>query len=510
MPPVEDMHDGDDAACRAFKVDDGKVSIERRFDGGDVGRSSDPGYVVFSMPIAGQGRMAQAHGQTTPVLAVRTSAGEVLVPHSTLSWARHLTQQNRSPESVLQDLHTIGRFAEYVDRVHGSDELDPDTLTLAIYAYVAYRAGNRLPGDPDCEALPNWPPVSESKAWNEYRALARFFSYSGASDIKVDIAHGVMPTKRFYDAAAAYKVAGSRDFFVHLAPQRERWRRMMVDSDLVDLREQLTIRPRNPTPTALTTTMSREEVEAIIRAERSPMFKALWILLAFGGCRISEALNLWQIDVMPGSWSRHFGDLDASGQPFVLLADPAEGRFVGDIGNARTTRQDYLKDKYGRAPRSKLPSKHPERAGWKSMLVLSSEWNASWIYWIDGPTADAFSQLAVEIRAFHRRYKTSERHPYFFANMTRADSLGGLLKYRSAAKAFERACLRAGLDPHRFHRNIHGFRHFYKWYAERELKLSPEIRQIMLHHRSIDSQVDYGRKAADVAEALAKVMTQAR
>lgn len=501
---IEDRECQDEGSQTPPVLPDTGVGVDHSSASSD--KLEDPGFLVFSLPVAGLKHRGIEIG-ALPVLAVRASTGAVDIPKSTLLWSKNLASSGRSSASISRALKTIGRFAEYVDRVHGVAGLDAETLTLAIYAFVAYRVGDRRPEDPDLQALPAWPPISAEVAWAEYRTLSRYFAHTGSADVKIATMWGTQPTPEFGTSALAYQQQGSRDFFVHLAPHRERWRRMMVRDDDVVSRPAHPIRPPMPKAKSIGNVMSRDEVDAIIRAERNPMIRALWVLLAFGGVRISEALNIWQCDVMPGSQSRYFGDLDATGLPFVLLVDPREGRFVGDIRTPGSSRRDILMKQWGLLPRPDLPSDHPERAGWKSMLLTSGEWKASWIYWIDNRMAEAFAALTSEIRAFHRRYDTAARHPYFFVNMSREANMGGVLKYKNAAKFFDRSCLRAGFEPHRFRRNIHGFRHFYKRVALNEFKLSPATIQIMLHHRSIDSQKAYGQRAADVSAELAKVLS---
>jgi hypothetical protein len=457
---------------------------------------------VFSLPVTYQDADGDARRSALPVLAVRSRDGTVMLPHAAMAWSRHLIRQKRSPASVARDLAALGRLAAYVAVVHGDAPLDPEMLALLIYAAIAYRAGDRRTEDADVRSTLNWDAVTTAVAWAEYKALVRFFSFAGGADIQVDLTGGVAPTGRFFEAAVTYHAQGARDFFVHLAPQRERWRRMCSAVDPEVELQGPPIRPTFIRPTSVVTTMSIEEVEAIIRAERNPSLRVLWILLAFGGMRVSEALNLWQVDVMPGSASRAFADFDQTGLPFVLLADPARSPFIGDIRTRGTTRAKYLHERWGRLPRPALPHRHPERAGWKSMLLTSAEWEASWVYWTDNRWASRFAEGIVEIRAFHRRHEVSKRHPYFFVNTSREDTLGGVLKYSHVAKGFERTCRRAGYEPHKFRRNIHGLRHFYKWTTDKVLGLTPDLIQVMMHHRSISSQVDYGRKATDVAKAL--------
>lgn len=125
------------------------------------------------------------------------------------------------------------------------------------------------------------------------------------------------------------------------------------------------------------------------------------------------------------------------------------------------------------------------------------------VYWLDERAASMFADCAAEIREFHRLHKTSERHPYFYVNMTdpTGEFRGDILKSSNVEAAWIRACGRCGLTAHRWGRNIHGLRHFYKLLAK-SMSTSADDIQIMMGHASIESQEDYGRMASDVARRL--------
>jgi hypothetical protein len=248
--------------------------------------------------------------------------------------------------------------------------------------------------------------------------------------------------------------------------------------------------------------MPKEEIDLIIDGERNPVFKALWIELAYGGVRISEALNHWLIDVMPPSLATWFGVPDLSRQqvPFVLVAHPSKSRFTGELGRSHETRADALTRRYGLTSRNQLDSKDPLYAGWKGMAYLTDWENA--VFWLDHDRARQFFDLVVEIRELHRLHRVPKRHPYLYVNGVHPKYIGAPLRYGNAADAFERACRRVGLTPHQSRRSIHGCRHFFKTYARNVLGLKREHVQILMRHRSLESQEDYGREASDMNKAL--------
>ncbi|MFC7688700.1 hypothetical protein ACFQY5_02695 [Paeniroseomonas aquatica] len=162
---------------------------------------------------------------------------------------------------------------------------------------------------------------------------------------------------------------------------------------------------------------------------------------AFGGIRISEQLNTWQIDVLPGSYRKLAFDYDEGAEILFLRADPVHSRYVGDLGKQGDTRKQYLHKQYNLLPRNALGRRDPLYAGWKGTLSINSDFRISEVFWIDRQAAALFAECAREIREFHRLHKSSERHPYLYVNM--ADPT---LEYRGAP--LKRVMSRLHLSEH--------------------------------------------------------------
>jgi len=249
--------------------------------------------------------------------------------------------------------------------------------------------------------------------------------------------------------------------------------------------------------------MSPEQVDAIIDGERNPIYRSLWILLAYAGPRLSEALNLWRCDILPGSYSRFFSEIDMTGSPLVIFAHPSRSPYVGDVSPTKRgeNRRTHLDRVWGLKPRPLQKSK--KRPGWKGMLFFHDQWLLSWAYWTSELRAAEFARLGSEIRAIHRAGNLDLRHPYYFCNCRNPQALYEPLSIGAAEQAFDLACIRVGIEPHStIGAHIHGFRHFYEWTLKHRLKLEPETRRIFLRHRSIDSQEDYGHRAVDTYHSL--------
>jgi integrase len=93
-------------------------------------------------------------------------------------------------------------------------------------------------------------------------------------------------------------------------------------------------------------------------------------------------------------------------------------------------------------------------------------------------------------------------HPYLFVNAVNRNYLGEPLQISNVEKAFGRACVRAGIEPYSPGASLHGMRHYYKWYARNVLGLPEDIVQLMLRHKSIESQREYGKNPTDIFDAM--------
>jgi hypothetical protein len=251
-----------------------------------------------------------------------------------------------------------------------------------------------------------------------------------------------------------------------------------------------------------TTSLSIEEIDALIDLEKNFMFKALWILLAYQGPRISEGLNMFACDVIDPDLAKELFLADFDG-PVTIFADPRKSRFLGlsDPTRSIQTRSVYLDTTYGLQPRPDYGGKSM-RAGWKGMSVFNAHYLITHGTWTCQKRAAQFADLLDEIRALHADVGTDRLHPYLFVNAVNAEHLGEPLKMSNVKKAFDRACARAGIEPHSLGASLHGFRHYYAWYAKHVLQLDEETIQRMLRQKSPLSQRTYGKRAADTQDAM--------
>lgn len=453
-----------------------------------------PLYRVFNLPSNHRTRCC-------PVLAVRLKDGSSILPLQTAIWARFCQRNEMGGAQIRKRLHAVGRFYEYWTRCMDGLPFDTETLTMAAFCYIGFRLGERSEDDLDSRALAPWRPISFNTARAEWRYLADYFHYCRDTFGTAPLGNlSTNASDNIYKSLIAMASETKRNVLAHLRPHRQRWRGILGLPPAMPRLAPWSDDHRARGSDAAT--MPKEEVDAIVDAEQNIVFKALWIELAYGGVRISEALNHWLIDVMPSHLAPWFGSphLSVPRVPFVLLAHPSKSSFTGQLGLERETRAEFLARRYGLTGRNLLDPKDPLYAGWKGMAYLKDWENV--VFWIDQSKAREFFDLVVEIRELHRVHSIAGRHPYLYINAAHKRFLGAPLRYSNVADAFDRACHRVGLKPHRSRRSLHGFRHFYKSYAQNELGLEREYVQMLLRHRSLESQNDYGRDALKANWAL--------
>lgn len=392
------------------------------------------------------GRLHEFQVNATPgAIADRASAMRVLsrfaafrtLPHSEEDLADICPWERASPEVAKMELHAIEKFARYQKVHHPNDRLLFDGIVDASLAGPPSPYGYR----PD-------------------RLLAH-----------LDI------VDRLNDENVLNSRAG-RHFGTHLTAKRKQGGRLRG-----------------------TTSLNAGQIDAIIENEKNLTFRALWILLAFGGVRLSEGLTLFVQDVLPGRMSSTFGDVEMGGLPFVILAHPTLCTYNGDTADFSEKRIDYLYRAYKLSPR--LHQKKKQRAGHKGFLYFSPL-VLSWVYWINNSRAMEFAALVQTILLKRSSFGVTERHPYLYVNSVDGEPLSS----GACEKAFARAIKRIGISPSLPGASIHGLRHFYKWYADKKLKMSRSDQQIMMRYVREDSLDDYGRRASECNATLKSAMAR--
>ncbi|MFG6574187.1 hypothetical protein ACGYLO_21740 [Sulfitobacter sp. 1A13353] len=451
--------------------------------------------VTASLPFAGPG-----HSALPVIFFEDPDDGQGLLCKEAVEWASQLSSGNLGSVSVGKHVKTLSRFINFYHLYSKNQSLRGiRDQTISIFAYLDFRLTGTVHLSHGHALSPlEWNGCARNTVRAEYRHLARFFSflekYVGNETEALDyrLFH-LFPNK-----VLMHSKKNEHDFLQHLASYRKFW---------ADLREDEAQLPQRMRPAhrkiGYRPFPDESEIQSIINAERNPVFKAIWLLQAYGAShRISEVLQIWQDDILPPSYNREFFGSPSDGVPLVLIAHPSESTWVGRANKEKQTRHAFLLRKYGVPPRSMLPASDPLYTGFKSKQVYGLHMTAK-TWWLNLDAAALFDSCVQEIQLFHNRHRTSRRHPYFFVNMlARTDNMGGPLKVKRIESAWVAACKRVGILPHLRGRNIHGLRHFTKNYAE-QLGMSSSVIQIMRGDVSAASQDDYGRCAFSLHEALA-------
>jgi integrase len=214
----------------------------------------------------------------------------------------------------------------------------------------------------------------------------------------------------------------------------------------------------------------------------------IFILLAYGGCRSSEILHLFINDIS-------FNEKEQTAN--ITLANPVEGyiEWNKDSKSKYGLRKEYLWDKYCLKPRNLSKDKY--YSGWKSMTEDDGKKHLSYVYWTNPDMGRLFYKLHLEYMKI--RLKINNNHPYYFISLSKLN-YGEPLTKNALNDMFNRIIRKIGLNINENGVNIHGLRHFYGYYCANKLKISKEITQRMMHHRSIESTSIYYSKTLETIE----------
>lgn len=446
------------------------------------------------------------HSRSIPVVIVSHTSGHVGPCHIFLHWARAQVRYSLLDPAA----RAWCNFLNYVVAAHSEFPIQGDDLNHLVGAYLLVRhTGTHGPNWRHLEHL-GWKPANYNVLKLELILIESILRLAatqlGYVDLGLTRFHGHQVSRAISELSILASTAPSElsdDFFLHLRAARIHWAQVHGRHD-VQLPS--VIRRQNP-PKGVHSCFSTAEVWEIARHERNPVFRAIWLAGGFGGLRISEQLNAFQIDILPPSARSLLfpGSDDIRDNTILYLrAHPSESRYTGSLSRFSMTRREYLSSRYGLAPRTEMkhvPGLRGLSAGWKG-TVPSGDHFLHQVMWCNNDAARAFADCMLEISEMHRRHKTSLRHPWLFVNIGDTDHFGEPLKISRVNKAFAAACSRAGIEPYRFGRNLHGFRHHYVAILSDKLGLDDKHIQIAMGHASIFSQQDYKKKQRAAYEAL--------
>lgn len=225
--------------------------------------------------------------------------------------------------------------------------------------------------------------------------------------------------------------------------------------------------------------------------------KLILLLMHGGGLRESEALSLWVTDV--------FEDIDDPENAVVRIYNEVEGKAPYDWHSRKgiCTREAYLKEQYGRIPRIKMNG--TARLGWKNRISDHPE-NYIRVQWFPADYGKVFMLLWKT----YQKYRASVEchHPYAFISFHHT-SFGNPYTLNAFHQSYAAGLKRINLVPNKSEGlDPHGHRHNYGKRLE-QANINPLVISRCLHHRSLDSQLVYTKKAEqEVSEALNKATQQ--
>lgn len=212
------------------------------------------------------------------------------------------------------------------------------------------------------------------------------------------------------------------------------------------------------------------------------------ILIFGGGLRSEELFHIFGVDI-----KRQGGMTDVS------LFHPEKGAILGSDDKTNSLsikRKDYLWEEFRLHPRNKINPKSALYAGWKGLLLLEAKRvNYTKVFWIDKGWGELFWALhKIYVRDYLSRMRLS--HPYYFTCIN-SDKFGQPWTLRAFQASWKAGLARIGLQQQRHSGTApHGGRHFYGLSAA-NLGIDPRIRQVMMHHRNILSQLRYQRPSGE-------------
>jgi len=435
-------------------------------------------HAVVDLPIAGR------NGAALPLLLL--GDGEVSL-HAT-SYLRNLLFTGTDTTTVSGCAKAIGRFYDFYMLEKKSPTLDNAGLRqLVKMFYEARRFG-----------LPSlgWAPVKRATAQNDLRHITHFsafcatnFGHLEANPTETRLVEHLSGAE-FQLWMARAEARKKWDLLLHAFPTTKEGKGEIAAPQF---------RPemgKGKKPGKAPKFFPPNKVVDFISQARNVRDTLCWLLIFFGGLRISELAHIFLRDVTVNK---------DDGTAQVIVAHPGDGQidWVDGTGRKRNgTRAAFLLDRYGLIPRDQLPSKHPLHAGWKGMLYDDVNRSESVVYWLDPDMGRLFYRLHQQYLK-HIRLLVGDTHPYYFIGL-KGEGYGEPMKLGALHDQFDSCVARAGIPKTRGV-SPHGGRHFYGYFCANWLKVTKERAQKMLHHGSIlSTEVYYTLDSATVRAELAQ------
>ena len=387
---------------------------------------------------------------------------------------RNLQFSGSKPPSLVRIGRAIGLLHDFHVLANGGKEMTELELQALLKKFFeARRYGNADLG---------WKPVDLKSAQDDVRWVSEYSAYCAANFGHVALNPreqklvSAMSAKEFQQWLAVARLRRDNDMMFHTYRSTKQGR---GETDQRTFRPEAGDEIRSETAEYF----PPEKVFEFIASARTLRDRLAWILLFFGGLRISEVMHIFTRDITRDR---------KTGEAHVALAHPVDARldWFNVAGKKQIgTRSAFLAEQYGLTPRNQLAAGNSDYAGWKGMLLDDSKPKHSTVNWLVPGIGELFWDMHAEYMRTERLQAQNE-HPYYFIS-TYGDFHGQPLKLSNLHKQFERCASRVELSTSMSGVNPHGARHFYGYYMATILRLSKEEAQKALHHRSITSTEVY-------------------
>lgn len=389
-----------------------------------------------------------------------------------LSWARDMmVTENMSPMHLSKAVEATGLFYDYYTGVYKSKNLVANELQGLLRNFFEARAYG-------CVEL-GWLPVGRKTAKYDVRYASAFseFCAKNFGTLSINpVEKKLITALNFAEQMqhhANLKHRQTWDMLYHLIPSTQQGQGIKTNFAFNPVigRGQRRSSVKYFPP---------EKILDLINATDNLRDKLAFLLLFFGGLRLSEPLHIYVNDITT-----------PDGEAKIKIAHPESSNYSWNapfIGNQTGQRSRFLLERYQLCPRNKLGLKNPFHAGWKGVLHTENT-DEGGFYWLLPGIGNLFAKL-------HRQYlhefraKIDDKHPYYFVNLNE-DQYGTPLKISNLTKSFYRAAKRVGLSASDPGVNPHGARHFYGYFCASFLKLPIDKTQYMMRHAKIRSTQVY-------------------
>ncbi len=446
-------------------------------------------------------------GLMVPVVVVggERTAGSIAL--DALGCVLALQDEGASPQALDRVARVYGLMADF----HAVELRQPVMTEADLRAFLGrflkarYR-GLQPTSEGDEEVGLRWRPIRWGTMKADMAAALRFFRYCvdllGHYPAFVDRGPSLRP--EFPGRVLNQLRQGKRDFLSHLADKRQGTGRAAAVVPIPG-HSRPPARPRGVNGSDY---FPASHVEDFIRATPNLVRRMIWILAAYGGPRLSEQLNLWIDDVLPGTLRpRLFPDSPATAECLVVLAEPAESTYTGSLPEASASRLQHLHAR-NLKPRKLLDRRDGMFAGWKGVVPENDARVIAQIFWLSPTWAAEYYRLYAQLLDLRAASSRARSHPWLYVNVGRdrdaGTRYGDPMRMSNVRKGFEADCARVGLTPYKGGASIHRLRGLYRRMAL-DAGFSELDLQRMMHHASVGGQDPYGRpSASDVHSAIGR------